>query len=479
MATNPLIPEIQAAYPNGPKTPPIKLLSPAAQNAARMAGYPEPADVQLPQQPPSLIGMPQSVPKLVTGPDKGQAIMSNGQQPTPMQMHQVERNRLIEQGPGEDQLYGKIANSRLGEAHPLIGKLLGGLAEGAAKVGDIGLSAVAPQIAVNLPGTALHHQMLLNHANQAVTQDEANAQREAQSQAENAAAQHTQAETAQVEPNAESERALREANVEHLNAETNAFQNPVPSFSIHDTEEGPILINSKTGQAQHLSVDGQPVGPKLKLTQSQPIMGPDGKPHTYMLDEKGNKKIDLGVHYERPVNVNVGAQNEKNYEYSDKALTATAKPIEELAMRMGRLKDTMAQGSPQADALIAPELLTVMAGGQGSGLRMNEAEIARIVGGRSAWENLKGKIQHWSTDPAAARAITPDQDRQIRSLIEAVDSKMQRKLGILNDARSKLVDISDANEQHRLVSETRKALQAIDTGEETGGGKHNDPLGIR
>jgi len=34
---------------------------------------------------------------------------------------------------------------------------------------------------------------------------------------------------------------------------------------------------------------------------------------------------------------------------------------------LGRLQDTLDQQSPQADALIAPELLTVMAGGQGSG----------------------------------------------------------------------------------------------------------------
>ncbi|HUD75526.1 MAG TPA: hypothetical protein VMQ76_10670, partial [Terracidiphilus sp.] len=78
------------------------------------------------------------------------------------------------------------------------------------------------------------------------------------------------------------------------------------NLELHDTEAGPLMINRQTGVAQHVTVDGQPVGPKVQLKESQPLMGADNKPHTYMLDEKGNKVVDLGVHYERPVNVNVG-----------------------------------------------------------------------------------------------------------------------------------------------------------------------------
>jgi hypothetical protein len=91
---------------------------------------------------------------------------------------------------------------------------------------------------------------------------------------------------------------LQGAQTANLQSETAERANP--SLQIHDTEDGPILVNPKTGDAQHVTLDGQPVGPKLKLTQSQPIMGPDGKPHTYMIDEKGNKKVDLGVHFEKP-----------------------------------------------------------------------------------------------------------------------------------------------------------------------------------
>ena len=204
---NPILDEIQG-------------LSPAAKGALGMAGHavqnpaenpippnsslvqqtasPEPAPITMPTQTPTL-SMP-SKPQLVTGPNLGHAMMSNSQEPTPMQQHQVERDRLISEGPGEDQIYSKITGSGFGQAHPFLGKLLGGITEGAAKLGDIGLSSVAPQLAVNLPGTAYHHQALLNHANQAVSQDEANSQTEAQTAAENAAAQKTAAETSEVAP---------------------------------------------------------------------------------------------------------------------------------------------------------------------------------------------------------------------------------------------------------------------------------------
>jgi hypothetical protein len=114
----------------------------------------------------------------------------------------------------------------------------------------------------------------------------------------NAETGKTQEETAEMPGKTQSEEGLQGAQTANLQSETAERANP--SLQIHDTEDGPILVNPKTGDAQHVTLDGQPVGPKLKLTQSQPIMGPDGKPHTYMIDEKGNKKVDLGVHFEKP-----------------------------------------------------------------------------------------------------------------------------------------------------------------------------------
>ena len=157
-------------------------------------------------------------------------------------------------------------------------------------------------------------------------------------------------------------------------------------------------------------------------------------------------------------------RSDKSYQYATGSLDKVATPIEQINQRLGRLNDTLAQHSMQADALIAPELLSVMSGGAGSGLRMNEAEIARIVGGRTNWETLKASMQKWNLDPNEARSITPDQDRQIRALVGTVQQKIIAKSKVIDDARDALLDSDDPKEHRKIVADTRKKLDAIDAG---------------
>ena len=162
---------------------------------------------------------------------------------------------------------------------------------------------------------------------------------------------------------------------------------------------------------------------------------------------------------------------DRSYQYNSTALDQVEKPIIETSLRIGRLNDTIASGTPQADALVAPELLTVMAGGQGSGLRMTEAEIARIIGGRSKWETLKASIQKWSLDPESANSITADQRQQIRSLLKTANDKLLIKREIIDDARNSMIDAVSVDAHRRILSTTKSRITAVDTGDagDTGG----------
>lgn len=177
----------------------IMNLSPSAKTALGMAGHtmPNPVPQMPPVQPPNVsvrpslssmvpqdagppptvkpLQMPSSVPQL-GAPQLPNVVAPRGT----TQGDTNERGRLLDTGAGEDQIYHNITNSGFGQNHPIIGKLLGGLAEGAAKVGDIGLSAVAPEVAINTPGTEYHHQALLHQANSALAGDVANEEKEAQ-----------------------------------------------------------------------------------------------------------------------------------------------------------------------------------------------------------------------------------------------------------------------------------------------------------
>ena len=99
---------------------------------------------------------------------------------------------------------------------------------------------------------------------------------------------------------------------------------------------------------------------------------------------------------------------------------------------------------------------------------MNEAEIERIVGGRSAWQNLQAAIQHWSTNPDDARSITADQDKQIRALVGVVGQKITAKQKIIEDAESALLDAQSVEGHRRVLADMQNKLNAIDAGGEGG-----------
>ena len=158
-------------------------------------------------------------------------------------------------------------------------------------------------------------------------------------------------------------------------------------------------------------------------------------------------------------------RSDKSFQFNKGELEKMAKPIDDAMARMSRLRDTIGQGTPQADALVAPELLTVMAGGAGSGLRMNEAEISRIVGGRSKWQDLEAAINKWSLDPSTANSITMEQRADIKKLVDAVHAKLVVKNNAINDARQQLISTDEPKEHRKIAADTEKKLNSIDNGQ--------------
>jgi hypothetical protein len=112
-----------------------------------------------------------------------------------------------------------------------------------------------------------------------------------------------------------------------------------------------------------------------------------------------------------------------------------------------------------------------MAGGQGSGIRINEAEINRVVGGRSKWEDLKAAVNKWQLDPKEALSITPEQRREIRALTQVVNDKVTAKQQALDEARQQLIATQDPTEHRKIVANVNSRLSQIDTGGAQGGGQ--------
>lgn len=379
--------------------------------------------------------------------------------PQQRQTDTAELNRLKNSGAGVEQLQHK---------HPIIGAI--------ARIGDAALSSLFPTIAQNVPGTELHHAQLVNRAQSRVGNDLAVEQKEAQTANEGATTAHTQAQTEAIPAHTKLEQ-----------AQTEALTQPKPKEEEWDVVQGfsgpngePILKEKNSGQ--------------MKLATSIPGIQKTEKPDTATQEDQKYEDIKVRKQLNdpnKPVSpeeeawahayekrktlgpfASAAAQaperneqrSDRSYQFHSGQLEKARQPIDAAVQRLGRLQDTLAQQNPQADALVAPELLTVMAGGQGSGLRMNEAEIARIVGGRSEWENLKASLQHWSTNPKDARSITTEQDKQIRALVETVNNKLLAKQHAINQAEDSLVNSDDPIEHRRIVNDARRALDAIDAG---------------
>jgi hypothetical protein len=156
------------------------------------------------------------------------------------------------------------------------------------------------------------------------------------------------------------------------------------------------------------------------------------------------------------------ARGDRSYQFAQKELDTVSKPLMERVDRISRLQDTIAQGNMLTDALIGPELLTVMAGGQGSGMRMNEAELKRIFGSTGAWGQIERKLRYF--DPSKPRAFTAQQQRQIRELVTAVADKAKRKMDILNGASRDILGSSDPADHRKIVADAKRALVEEDIG---------------
>lgn len=150
---------------------------------------------------------------------------------------------------------------------------------------------------------------------------------------------------------------------------------------------------------------------------------------------------------------------DKSYQFHTSQVSALAKPLQDRQDRIERLRTSLDAKTPQADALIAPELLTAMAGGQGSGLRMNEAEISRIVGGRNAWLGLKSTLMKYQSDPTKPFLIPDEQRAQIYSLLNEVDKQVQNKQDAIINAQQELANSKDPSEHRRIFSNLRTRLR--------------------
>jgi hypothetical protein len=366
--------------------------------------------------------------------------------------------------------------SQLQKSHPVIGGILKGL--------DIAGSILAPQAAAAIPGTEFHHQALLEQARGNVGQDIQEQERQTQTE-------HTQAETEALQhPAAKQEEAghtiTTDKGIMQWNPETQRYDIPAGGAPGKQEEAGKTITTDQgvmqwNPSTQRYDIRAGGPAPKDNAAAEderyRKIIAAARLGHLVPREdaawakayEKG-KTLGPTTTAELNAPAKADARLDKSYTYNNKQLEDQAKSVDTKVEKLDTALTNVHMGTAAADALVAPELLSVMAGGQGSGLRMNEAEISRITHGRSTVEDIKA----WGQKLANGKSITPEQRKQITDILQEAGRKAAAKQKLIQESREGLLNAESVEEHRRIMSHTKKSLEDLDSagvgGTGTGGG---------
>ena len=166
------------------------------------------------------------------------------------------------------------------------------------------------------------------------------------------------------------------------------------------------------------------------------------------------------------LNNQAAQRGQQSYEFQQRDTAKTTRAVEDAADSYQKLKDALNQNTIQADAVIAPMLLKLTAGGAGSGVRMTEAELGRVFGGRGKWQELQAKLSRYNPDSNKAIGIPDVQRQQIRNLVQTIGQRIDQKTAAIQDFQQGISDPNnnDPVEHRRLRLVLENNIRAIDSG---------------
>ena len=179
-----------------------------------------------------------------------------------------------------------------------------------------------------------------------------------------------------------------EAETAKTEAETHAIGEPKPKeenwaeFPLYTDNDGtPLLREQNSGQVVRADNKKPPTGfkamgpkvdkpdnPEQQLLDAEAAVAsaktPEEKAAAQAKVDQLKASIgDYAKASQRPEKPGAGdARADRSYQLQSTRLDKLRMPVEQIMTRVGRLNDTLAQKNPQADALIAPELLSIMSG---------------------------------------------------------------------------------------------------------------------
>ena len=405
------------------------------------------------------------------------------------QAHMKTRDDMIAAGSGTDQIHNPWAR-------------------GAARVAGAVGGAFFPALTMAIPGTDLHHQMLVHQQQGIVNNDLAGEQEQAkitgeqqrQRQAEASFPQeqtirgltgeHLSSQIAGENQRQEqnriafpTEEALRQANVRHTEAQTGAITNPTPKG-----EDAPL------SDSQIQGVNGGALERWKVLNGDKPI--PDSlllKPGaTYrdfgMMDKllEGTEKA-RGTHEQQQAlndlrqqqlalagqRLTVTLNNGDRRDIRDARKTATADLTKQFGVAQLQAQNAqlalneLKNGGAVGQAVGIIKSIVAAAGGQGSGVRVNIPEITSIAKARGWVGDFEGFIN----SGLGKGKLTSTQVNQLSQILGDIQQRAGQKLEQIHGAIGQIQDAETLEDINRATSGYRQQqISAVSPNSGAGGG---------
>ncbi len=156
-------------------------------------------------------------------------------------------------------------------------------------------------------------------------------------------------------------------------------------------------------------------------------------------DKEAEKKLQEQQHKDDEAH-KANEQAGKIYDKYSTELDKIKTPADATAARANLAIHNLDLKTKEADAVVAPEILTLAAGGQGSGLRMNEAEIKRIAGGRALWDTLVAKANYIKENGGT---FDDKQRGELRQIAAYIAERSAAVSSVLDQARNNMLAGAD------------------------------------
>jgi hypothetical protein len=368
--------------------------------------------------PPPGLNPPNSgpMPAAIATPGPNEAPPSIKAPPGTIPADTAELARKGSTGSGISQIHGMIENSALGQAHPLLGKILGWGAQIPAMLGDVAGSAVAPQVTRLIPGTEYHHDDLVKQGQRQVAGDEANAAKEAETRETNARAGEIANPADTVSPlttdNGIYAFHTKGGNVTPLNDASGQQLQPKDKTqpqNVHVLPDGKVIsiTTDKDGKPQASIVyQGDPA---VKTEVKQLEIG--GKPHQVLVNSQTGEQIkDLGETGEKPTTVNVNADKGREFQEQERGrglldkAEASYRTAQQGANGLRAMIDNANAGDKMSARMLPLEGALEITTANGVH-RINRTEVDQYAGGGNAFDRLEGQLKGATTGVPFTKGI--------------------------------------------------------------------------